>query len=101
MLSTQTHMELSRALSISAGPTRESTAAFSVLRQAIFDYMIEGEELVEKPFARLIGEKKLMAYSYDGYWACMDTFKERQELEDVFTRGSAPWTVWNNNYLKK
>jgi len=69
---------------------------FFVLRREIFDYMRDGEELVEAPFGRLIKEGKLMAYPYEGYWACMDTFKERQELEDVFSRGNAPWAVWNN-----
>jgi glucose-1-phosphate cytidylyltransferase len=74
---------------------------FFVLRREIFDYMHEGEELVEKPFGRLIKDGKLMAYPYDGYWACMDTFKEKQDLEDVFSRGIAPWTVWNHQPLKK
>lgn len=74
---------------------------FFVMRREIFNYMREGEELVEKPFERLIKAGKLMAYPYEGYWACMDTFKERQELEDVFSRGNAPWTVWNNQHPKK
>jgi glucose-1-phosphate cytidylyltransferase len=74
---------------------------FFVLRREIFNYMHNGEELVEKPFARLINEGMLMAYPYDGYWGCMDTFKERQELEDVFSRGNAPWNVWNNHHAKE
>ena len=68
---------------------------FFVLRNEIFNYMRDGEELVEDPFRRLIAEGKLMAYRHDGFWACMDTFKERQELEDVFTRGNAPWAIWS------
>ena len=69
---------------------------FFVFRQAIFSYMRDGEELVEAPFRRLIGENKLMAFAHEGFWACMDTYKERQELEDVFSRGDAPWAVWNH-----
>jgi glucose-1-phosphate cytidylyltransferase len=69
---------------------------FMVLRREIFNYMRDGEELVEEPFRRLIAEGKLMAYQHGGFWACMDTFKEKQDLEDLFTRGKAPWTVWNN-----
>ena len=46
--------------------------------------------------ARLITDGKLMAYPHQGFWACMDTFKERQELEDVYGRGNAPWAVWNH-----
>ena len=69
---------------------------FMVLRQAVFRYIHDGEELVEEPFRRLIAEGKLMAYSHEGFWACMDTFKEKQDLEDVFGRGNAPWAVWNH-----
>ena len=70
---------------------------FMVLRQEVFRYMHDGDELVEEPFRRLIGEGKLMTYPHDGYWACMDTFKEKQDLEDVFGRGNAPWAVWNGH----
>jgi len=69
---------------------------FMVLRQEIFHYMREGDDLVEEPFRRLIEEGKLMTYSHDGFWACMDTFKEKQDLEDAFSRGDAPWAVWNS-----
>jgi glucose-1-phosphate cytidylyltransferase len=68
---------------------------FMVLRPEVFNYIHDGEELVEEPFRRLIGEGKLMAYPHEGYWACMDTFKEKQDLEDMFGRGNAPWAVWN------
>ncbi len=70
---------------------------FMVLKQEIFSYMRDGEELVEEPFRRLIGAGRLMAYPHDGYWACMDTFKEKQDLEDMFGRGGAPWAVWNHH----
>jgi len=69
---------------------------FMVLRQEIFDYLHAGEDLVEEPFRRLIADGKLMAHAHEGFWACMDTFKERQELEDTYGRGSAPWVVWND-----
>lgn len=71
---------------------------FFVMRREIFNYMRDGEELVEDPFRRLISEGKLMAHPHQGFWACMDTFKERQELEDVFGRGNAPWAVWNHQH---
>src|SRR6266404_1946313 len=69
---------------------------FMVLRQEIFSYMKDGEELAEEPFGRLIKAGRLMAYPHDGYWACMDTFKEKQDLEDLFGRGIAPWAAWNH-----
>jgi glucose-1-phosphate cytidylyltransferase len=71
---------------------------FMILRREIFHYMENGDELVDAPFQRLIAEGKLMAYVHEGYWACMDTFKEKQDLEDVFGRGEAPWAVWNGRH---
>jgi glucose-1-phosphate cytidylyltransferase len=67
---------------------------FFVFRNQIFDYMNDGEELVEEPFRRLAAEGKLLAHVYDGFWACMDTFREKQLLEDMYTRGQVPWEVW-------
>jgi glucose-1-phosphate cytidylyltransferase len=67
---------------------------FFALRQEIFDFIKEGEELVEEPFQRLAAARKLLAYYYDGFWACMDTFKDKQLLEDLYNRGQVPWEVW-------
>jgi glucose-1-phosphate cytidylyltransferase len=67
---------------------------FFVFRKDIFRYIRAGEELVVEPFQRLIAESQLMAYRYEGFWACMDTFKEKQQLEDLYTAGAAPWEVW-------
>jgi glucose-1-phosphate cytidylyltransferase len=68
---------------------------FFLFRREVFRYIKEGEELVEQPFRRLISEGQLLTHPHNGFWACMDTFKELQELEDLYSRGSAPWTVWN------
>jgi glucose-1-phosphate cytidylyltransferase len=68
---------------------------FFALRREVFDYLRDGEELVEEPFRRLIAERKLMTYAHDGFWACMDTFKEKQELEDIYAQGKAPWALWD------
>jgi glucose-1-phosphate cytidylyltransferase len=73
---------------------------YFVFRNELFQYMRDGEELVEAPFRRLISEEQLIAYRHDGFWACMDTYKERQELEDMFARENAPWAVWGGD-LKK
>ena len=67
---------------------------YFVLRKQIFDYLKEGEELVEEPFRRLIAEGQLSVHPHDGFWACMDTFKEKQHLDDLYARGKAPWEVW-------
>jgi glucose-1-phosphate cytidylyltransferase len=48
---------------------------FFVFHKSIYDYLNEGEELVEEPFQRLIKEKKLFSTKYEGFWAAMDTLK--------------------------
>jgi glucose-1-phosphate cytidylyltransferase len=67
-------------------------AGYFVLRREIFDYMREGEELVEEPFRRLIAARKLIAYPYEGFWAPMDTLKEKHNLDALLESGQAPWT---------
>ena len=68
-------------------------AGYFVLRKEIFDYLHAGEDLVIEPFQRLTAGGLLMGYKYDHFWA-MDTFKEQQELSDMFNQGKAPWEVW-------
>jgi glucose-1-phosphate cytidylyltransferase len=70
-------------------------AGFFALRQEIFDYIEPGDELVLAPFSRLIAAGKLHGHQYDRFW-CMDTFKEQQQLTDLFNSGRAPWEVWKN-----
>lgn len=67
---------------------------FFIFRADIFDYMHPGDELVERPFERLITAGQLIGYQYRGYWTCMDTFKDRQNLDEQYNRGDAPWEVW-------
>jgi glucose-1-phosphate cytidylyltransferase len=70
---------------------------FFVFRQEIFDYLHEGEELVLQPFQRLIKARRLVAYSYDGFWLAVDTAKEKQRVDDLFAAGHPPWEVWRTN----
>jgi glucose-1-phosphate cytidylyltransferase len=67
---------------------------YFILKPEIFDYMRPGEELVVEPFQRLVKESRLAAYEYDGYWRSMDTFKDRQGLEEAYTKGNPPWQIW-------
>jgi glucose-1-phosphate cytidylyltransferase len=67
---------------------------YYIFKKDIFRYLDNGHELVEEPFQRLIQEGRLTAYKYDGFWACMDTFKDKQLLEDMYVSGNVPWQVW-------
>ncbi|MFO0912496.1 MAG: sugar phosphate nucleotidyltransferase [Pirellulales bacterium] len=71
-------------------------AGFFVLQQEIFDYIQEGEELVAEPFGRLIAEGRLRGYKHQGFFGCMDTYKQKQQLDDMHARGQTPWAVWQH-----
>jgi glucose-1-phosphate cytidylyltransferase len=68
---------------------------FFVFRHDIFDYMREGEELVEEPFARLIADDKLLGYRHEGFWAPMDTLKDKMTLDALAETATPPWAVWS------
>ena len=67
---------------------------YFIMRREIFRYLGNGEELVEQPFQRLIAERQLLAYKYRGFWGCLDTFKEKQQLDELCLQDQAPWEVW-------
>jgi glucose-1-phosphate cytidylyltransferase len=67
---------------------------YMILRKDIFDYIGDGEELVQEPFQRLIKQDLLLAYRYQGFWAPMDTLKDQQDLEARYEAGSPAWAVW-------
>jgi glucose-1-phosphate cytidylyltransferase len=69
-------------------------AGFFVLKKDIFRYMEPGDELVIEPFQRLIRDRQLAAYEYNGFFAAMDTFKDKQQLDDLYECGQPPWEVW-------
>ncbi|PYX52352.1 MAG: glucose-1-phosphate cytidylyltransferase [Acidobacteria bacterium] len=69
---------------------------YFIFRKDIFKYIHDGEELLYEPFRRLAGERNLVAFTYDGFWVGMDTFKDKQMLDDLHSRGHAPWEVWKD-----
>ena len=68
---------------------------YFVLRPEIFDYLNEGEDLVEHALRRLVSLRRVLAYSYTGYWTPADTVKERAQLEEMYERGNCPWMIWD------
>jgi glucose-1-phosphate cytidylyltransferase len=67
---------------------------FFVFRKDILDYLEEAEDLVDGPLRKLIASRQLMAHRYEGFWAPMDTLKDKQNLDALFEGGDAPWEVW-------
>ena len=69
---------------------------YFLLRPEIFDYLNEGEDLVEDAIMRrLVPQRRVLAYPYKGYWSPADTVKERTQLEQMYQRGSCPWMIWD------
>ena len=67
---------------------------YFVLRQGIFDFLNEGEDLVMDACVRAAKVGLMRAAQYDGFWAAMDTLKERSALEAQYRRGDSPWALW-------
>jgi len=80
------------------GPMQESgfwlNGGFFRFRRDIFDYIEVGEELVEEPFRRLIEKEQLYSYKHHGFWAAMDTLKDKITFDRMNGKGNTPWTVW-------
>jgi glucose-1-phosphate cytidylyltransferase len=70
---------------------------FFVMRRSIFDFVREGEELVEEPFQRLIERRQLGVYRHLGFWRSMDTFKDKITLDRMEARGECPWMLWKQS----
>jgi glucose-1-phosphate cytidylyltransferase len=68
---------------------------FFIFRREIFDYIRPGEDLVKEPLQRLIAKGELVAYKNTAFWACMDTFKEKQQFDELYESGNTPWELWN------
>lgn len=67
---------------------------FFVFRPAIFDYLDGADDLVGAPFRRLMAEGRLYGHRHHGFWAAMDTYKDKVRLDRCYETGRAPWEVW-------
>jgi len=69
---------------------------FMVFEPEMIDY-IEGDEtpLEMGPMEKLVSAKELMGYVHKGYWQCMDTLREKKQIEQLWDAGKAPWKLWD------
>lgn len=72
-------------------------AGFMVLEPKIFEYL-DGDECIfeRRPLEKLAQQGELMSYTHKGFWQCMDTKREKDELEKMWVSGNAPWKVWED-----
>lgn len=69
---------------------------YFVCEHDIFNYIQEGDSTIfeQKPLQGMAADKKLFTYQHDGFWKCMDTLKDKNDLNDMFNKDSAPWVTW-------
>lgn len=68
---------------------------FMVFEPELFSY-IEGDHIMleKEPMTALVEKKQLMSYVHRGFWQCMDTKREKEALERMWSEGKAPWKLW-------
>jgi glucose-1-phosphate cytidylyltransferase len=67
---------------------------FFIFESGIFDYLTEDCVLEAEPLESLARDGQLMAYHHEGFWQPMDTFRESQELNNLWNKNEAPWRNW-------
>ncbi len=73
-------------------------AGYMVLNPEIFDYLEDDTTVFEKrPLEMVSAAGQLMAYRHFGFWKCMDTQRDMQQLEKMISSGDAPWMVWKQS----
>lgn len=70
-------------------------AGYMVLEPEIFSYLKGDETVFERePLEALVRENQLSSFMHTGFWQCMDTRKEHEQLEELWASGAAPWKSW-------
>ena len=69
---------------------------FFCFEPGMLDYLTEESVLEQDPLRRLAADGQLHAYRHEGFWDCMDTYKDAVTLNDLCASGDAPWAVWEN-----
>ncbi len=69
-------------------------AGFFVLEHGVLDYVEGDVEFEEQPMKRIAREGKLSMYKHEGFWQCMDTYRDYLLLTELWESGTAPWRIW-------
>jgi len=69
---------------------------FFVMEPGVFDYLADGDATIleRKPLEHIAEAGQLYAYKHKGFWRPMDTLRDKNELNDMWTKGTAPWALW-------
>ncbi|ABN07589.1 glucose-1-phosphate cytidylyltransferase [Methanocorpusculum labreanum Z] len=80
-----------------AGDGAWINAGFFVLQPEVFDYIKEGDATIfeRSPLEKLAKDGELYTYKHNSFWKCMDTLRDKQQLQEVWDEGHAPWKGWD------
>lgn len=72
------------------------SGGFFVFKRDFFRYLWEGDDCIleRAPLENLVADGELMVYHHKGFWQCLDTFREKQILNELWDSGQTPWKVW-------
>jgi glucose-1-phosphate cytidylyltransferase len=68
---------------------------FFCLEPGALGYLDADSVLEREPLSRLAADGELRAFRHEGFWDCMDTYKDAVVLNDLWTAGRAPWRIWD------
>jgi glucose-1-phosphate cytidylyltransferase len=74
---------------------------YMIMRPGVFDFFEKGDDIFPHVCRKLAAKNRLGTYVHDGFWACMDTFKEKMNLDALEARDAAPWQVWKREQRHK
>jgi glucose-1-phosphate cytidylyltransferase len=79
-----------------AGDNAWINGGFFVMEPGVFDYLTDGDATIleRKPLERLAETGRLYANKHHGFWRPMDSLRDKNELNDMWTKGTAPWALW-------
>jgi glucose-1-phosphate cytidylyltransferase len=70
---------------------------FFVLNKKVFSYLNSNNCIWERqPLEKIVKAKQLLAYKFSGFWHAMDTVRDKNYLENLWTSNNAPWKTWND-----
>jgi len=69
---------------------------FLVLDRKVFDYIEGNCEFEEEPMRHLAAEGQVRMYRHDGFWHCMDTYRDYLVLKELWRKKETPWKVWKH-----
>lgn len=72
-------------------------AGFFVMEPKAFDYIAgDGTVLEQEPLENLARDGELMTYKHSGFWQPMDSLRDKNQLENLWKSGKAPWKIWED-----